>query len=458
MIKKITCCGYRGFAQEQTLELAVPNGKIGSGLTVLIGPNGGGKSTLVECFSKMSMNDPSFTEGKRNKLAGDRVKISITYSDGQETVLSSVETGGSETVRKNRLENYGIYYLPSRRVFNPYFSKSEWDRNTFLQNPEDPQFRGSLLNNFTYRLFDANKKGKDFNVIFWKILGKKLEWTIDQDDNRNYYVKIKKGDVIYHNSDGLGEGIVSLLFIVDAIFEAKDDELIVIDEPELSLHPQLQGRLLEEILELTKRVQVVISTHSPNMISIESAINGGVVARIYEKDNSSNISCIDECCREYFRSCFFNLNNPHTMGSDARSCFFAEDGYIITEGQEDVMLFPKILKELDIKENIPFFGFGAGGASNIDKIAHIFKCLGFAHIGAIFDGDKKDEYEDFIRKYENIGYKAWIIPADDVRDKPEVKKEAKLGLLDTNRKIKPQYKKDLIKMFKDILTYSQPHN
>jgi len=75
MIEKMTCHGYRGFSTEQTLNLAIPNGKRGSGLTVLVGPNGGGKSTLVECFSKIATKNVSFTEGKRNKLAGDRIRI-----------------------------------------------------------------------------------------------------------------------------------------------------------------------------------------------------------------------------------------------------------------------------------------------------------------------------------------------------------------------------------------------
>ncbi|MCD8209931.1 MAG: AAA family ATPase, partial [Prevotella sp.] len=72
MIEEISCCGYRGFAQKQVLKLAIPdNEKRGSGLTVLIGPNGGGKSTIVECFSKINQKKASFSEGKRNKLAGD---------------------------------------------------------------------------------------------------------------------------------------------------------------------------------------------------------------------------------------------------------------------------------------------------------------------------------------------------------------------------------------------------
>lgn len=162
MIEKISCHGYRGFAQKQSLKLAIPNGKRGSGLTVLIGPNGGGKSTLVECFSKIAMNDVSFTEGKRNKLAGDKVSIEIAYEHKHGT-LASVVGGGSETEWNGPTEKPKIYYLPSRRVFNPYFARNLWDRNTFIQNPEISQFRGSQLNNFTYRLFDANKHSAEFN-------------------------------------------------------------------------------------------------------------------------------------------------------------------------------------------------------------------------------------------------------------------------------------------------------
>lgn len=457
MIEKLTCHGYRGFSTKQTLELAMPNGERGSGLTVLIGPNGGGKSTLVECFSKLSMRDVSFTEGKRNKIAGDKVEIGVFF-DGNTAMLKTVPEGGSETEWTEGVERPKIYFLPSRRVFQPYFSKNPWDRDTFIANPENSQFRGSALNNFTYRLFDANKASEGFNSIFWRILGSRLEWTIDQDDSGQYYVKVNKGNAVYHNSDGLGEGIVSLLFIADAIFEAKKDELIVIDEPELSLHPQLQTRLLDEILELTKTNQVVISTHSANMISIESAINKGVIARVYEKDGSSTVSSIDDQCRKYFNSYVNNIFNPHTIGSDARSCFFAEDGFIITEGQEDVMLFPKIIEQLGIADRVPFFGFGAGGSGNITSIAHIFKCLGFSHIGAVFDGDKREDYDNFKITYRDAGYKAWIIPADDIRDKPEYNRESKLGLLDEKYILKPDYKDDLKSIVDEIIEFSKLHS
>lgn len=448
MVESISCIGYRGFSVEQYLELAIPNGKRGSGLTILVGPNGGGKSTVMECFSAVARNENSFTSGKRNLDAEDSVSIGINY-DGKNAVLKSLDIKGSETEWIGPQNRPKVYYLPSRRVFNPFFGKNQWDRHTFLRNPEQSHFRGNPLNNFTYRLFDAIKHIDDFNSILWRILGKRLEWTIDQHDSGQYFLKVIKNEHINHSSDGLGEGIVSLLFIVDAILDAKNDELIVIDEPELSLHPQLQVRLLNEILELTKNVQVVLSTHSPNMLSIESAINEGVIARVFERNGSSTIKSIDGMCRSYFKSFSRNLYNPHILGNDARACFFAEDGYIITEGQEDVMFYPLLLEKLGMDYTIPFFGFGAGGANCIAHIAYILNMLGFQQIGAIFDGDKKNEYLDFLSTYKPLGFNAWIIPTDDIRDKPKVNKEAKQGILNEKSQINEGV--DLVQV-KNIMT------
>ncbi len=49
-IKAIEIYGFRGFAAKQRVELALPNGKPGSGLTLIVGPNNSGKSTVVEAL------------------------------------------------------------------------------------------------------------------------------------------------------------------------------------------------------------------------------------------------------------------------------------------------------------------------------------------------------------------------------------------------------------------------
>ena len=76
MFEKIELVGFRGFASSQTLKIAQPNNKYGSGLTILVGENNAGKSTIVEAFRALSQrNPPSFTQGRRNIRAGDQIII-----------------------------------------------------------------------------------------------------------------------------------------------------------------------------------------------------------------------------------------------------------------------------------------------------------------------------------------------------------------------------------------------
>lgn len=452
MIKSISCIGFRGFSTKQTLDLALPNGKPGSGLTIVVGPNGGGKSTLVECFLKISQanKNASFSKGKRNIISGGNVEIEISFDD-QKGILRTIN-GGSETEWVG-INPPKIYYLPSRRFFNPYFSKLQWNRDAYLNNPQSMQYRSSSLDTYTSRLVDLNEHGSDsFNQMLERILGHPFSWTIDQEDNGQYIVSIKKKGRITHNSDGLGEGILSLMFVADSLCGPKE-EIVVIDEPELSLHPQLQIRLLKEIVARAKDSQVVISTHSPNMLSLDAVINNGMVARVYEDDDGTKICTIDNKSRKFITSVENDINNPHVLGLDARSCFFAEDCLIITEGQEDVVLYPSILRELEKEYSLPFFGFGAGGASKIVEVAHLLQVLGFKKVGAIFDGDKKKEYDAFVKEFNTVGFRAWIIPAGDIRDKQICNTQVKTGLLDVHKKLKEEYRTQLSTMFDDVASF-----
>ncbi len=95
---KIEIKGLRGYGDKQTLNLAKPNGNKGSGLTSIVGPNNSGKSTIYESFRAISQNNPpSFTEGRRNKVAGDKVEIKLSKNDGTSIVLKTTVNGGSET-------------------------------------------------------------------------------------------------------------------------------------------------------------------------------------------------------------------------------------------------------------------------------------------------------------------------------------------------------------------------
>lgn len=460
MFKKISISGLRGFSQKSELILSIPNDKLGSGLTILVGPNNSGKSTIIEAFKALnsikSYNKPSFTEGKRNKIANDRVEIILEDVNANNIILKTSSHGGSEieTIENDLIaKDVNIFVIKSRRTFEPYFIKNSWSRNDFFQNDTFESQRSANYNNFSYRLFNINKSPDEFNKVLSKVLNPLPNWTIDQSDNGNYYIKFNY-DNHYHSSEGTGEGLLSIFTIIDALYDSKEGDIIVIDEPELSLHPSLQRKLSELLLEYSANRQIVISTHSPYFISWESLINGGSLARVIRKNKGTQINQIESNQIDSIRSLLGNLFNPHTLGTDAKEIFFLEDNLILVEGQEDVIYLKKIIELLNLNISANFFGWGIGGAGNLDKILDLLKKLGYEKISIILDKNMEEEIEKISKKYEE--YQFQVIPTNDVRDKDATTEKPKVeGLIDKSGKnLKEQYIDDIKIIFEHVNNYN----
>jgi hypothetical protein len=65
-----------------------------------------------------------------------------------------------------------------------------------------------------------------------------------------------------------GSGEFAVVKIVTSVLRAKQRSLILLDEPEVSLHPGAQDRLIDFLVKCVKqhKHQVVISTHSPSIV------------------------------------------------------------------------------------------------------------------------------------------------------------------------------------------------
>jgi predicted ATPase len=449
---KIEILGLRGFSDKQTLNLGIPNGKPGSGLTCIVGPNNSGKSTIYESFRAISQNNPpSFTEGRRNKTAGDKVEIKLTKTDGNSLELKTTVNGGSETaLEENGLNknNVKILTLPSRRTFSPFFSKSTWNRDQYIGSSELAAVRGSQLDSFSYRLFSIQQNQLAFNSVLSKVLGTVPSWYIEQADNGNYYLKFNYNGS-FHNSDGTGEGLLSIFTIVDTLYDSNDNDFIFIDEPELSLHPSLQRKLLQLILEYSATRQIIISTHSPYFISWTSLDNNGKIARTVKEVSGTKIYELQIETASSILTLVNNLNNPHILGLDAREIFFLDDNIILVEGQEDVIFLNIIFSLLGKKINGTFYGWGVGGADNTDKVVSMLRDLGFNKVAVIFDNNKSNLIPNLKQKFQNYFFTK--IPTDDVRDKKDKGIE---GLIDfAGKTVNTKYTDDIDKLCADINTY-----
>lgn len=70
------------------------------------------------------------------------------------------------------------------------------------------------------------------------------------------------------NIGRVSDGTLRILSILLALIDRSEDPLtLLIDEPELGIHPGLLARLLNEIDAYGSDAQVVIATHSPQVVS-----------------------------------------------------------------------------------------------------------------------------------------------------------------------------------------------
>lgn len=455
-ICNVRILGLRGFNNLQEINLACSNGNPGSGLTILVGPNNSGKSTIVEALTAISCSrPPSISEGKRNKLAGDRIEIHIERLDGSYSRLKTVQEGGSQTeFEKSSSEStkFKSFVVPSRRMFAPFFGAGSLDRDSFIGNQEYRPQRGGNYSNFSSRIFQMFSNKEAFNRVLRKVLPEVPSWYIEQNDRGDHYIKFDYNGS-FHNSDGTGEGLLSIFTIVDSIYDSKQNDFIVIDEPELSLHPALQRRLARLFVEYSKDRQIVIATHSPYFINWESLKNGGKIIRTVREIDGIKVYGMCQSTIEGISGLLNNRNNPHIFGLDAREVFFIEDKVILVEGQEDVVFIQRALEYLGQEINGSIFGWGVGGALNMEKILAVLQDFSYKKVAVILDGNMKNLAQKLKDSYPL--YSISVIPTDDIRDKKSVpEKKAVSGLMDSGGKeVKSEHCSDFIELIRSINEY-----
>lgn len=453
MIKEITIEGLRGFEAERVVKFSIPdNVNEGSGYNVIVGPNNSGKTTIIEAIKAFNGYDsPTFSIGKRNKRSSSKIKLTLTDSSNTKYEIKTVNSGGSSTVYSEKISKK-YFVLPSRRHFNFEFGKATTDRDQYIsQQLSNVNSRGAQLDSFYIRLFKILDNKEAFDQLLHEIIGESIEWTIDQNDSGSYYVKYSYGD-LDHSSEGLGDGLWSAFTICDALYDSRDGDVIVIDEPELSIHPAIQKRLLEVFCKQSKTKQIIVCTHSPYFIDWKLISNGGMLSRTVKKNNHGVcVYMLTSEFRDKLNSFLKDINNPHTLGFESKEAFFLKDNVILVEGQEDVVIYRKIQEQLGLNLTGDFFGWGVGGAEKMEFFIKLFLDLGYDKLAIILDGDKKELFDELKKLYLDFSF--YILPLQDVRDKKAITINCKLGITNSGGILKEDYKEFIEETYQNINSY-----
>lgn len=170
-------------------------------------------------------------------------------------------------------------------------------------------------------------------------------------------------------------GIKELLILLTHLYN-DENESLVIDEPELNLHPQYQSFLISEIKKVLNnerfnKKNIVLITHSPFILDLKTTDDlKSIISFNSTFDTPAHLGNIDDEKLKQFSPLISNLNVHH------KQLFFA-DSPIFVEGIFDSMF----LQALQNKRGVSLEGAGSclidvGGNDKIAQYFYLSQSLG----------------------------------------------------------------------------------
>ena len=241
-------------------------------INIVVGQNGFGKTTMLNLIRAVLMKDDKVIRQLKAKV---HINTQITNRETGESSIGEMYCDGKQVVHKPPFGGYDsqscFYYVNTFDV--PASKKSSLsqlgltlDQVLYQRNPEVFSFsdyRLSMLKDLRAAMHKQERIDKFFDLInsLFLMTGK----TIDIDDKNR--VIFRKGRQII-DMEKLSAGEKQILLLLFTLFLMEDrSTVLLLDEPEISLHIEWQDRLIQLMLDLNPNCQIIMTTHSPNIFA-----------------------------------------------------------------------------------------------------------------------------------------------------------------------------------------------
>ncbi|WP_313877671.1 AAA family ATPase [Rhodoferax mekongensis] len=191
-------------------------------------------------------------------------------------------------------------------------------------------------------------------------------------NNNGFGIRLfKQGKLVNPGFISSGEQQLLSMAIAMTLLDIKET-LVIVDEPELHLHPVSQRRMLNLFLKLTEETgnQFILATHSPLFVTPES-IN--YVARVSSVEGESRIATVNAEQIPRGKHAFQIINAQNN-----EKIFFA-DKVVLVEGPSDEIFFSAFLKARGYLSSKEIAVVRVGGKGLFNAYSAVLKAFSVPH-------------------------------------------------------------------------------
>jgi predicted ATPase len=290
-------------------------GKIRGFYDVKIGkdPNFNNPSTWAEVFSEelkiYNRKDFSVTDKgvvfhgmKALPIQRDPTRLFLVRLSGEKD-FSSVFSFLSELYFYN--PNPEAIRYPQKVSSLPILSKDGNNLALSVQNQiskidTNSDERGTILDKIRFYLNKINPNFEDFNTGFIK------------PEDRNHIAFFMGESRIRLYTPEMSDGTLRAFAIIVSLFQQNKSGAIAfvgLEEPETGLHPAVLSVFFEAIREANEKTQILITTHSPDLLDHVCFEKNELVLAVEMKDGQTIIAPIDSASREIVRRKLYTLGD-----------------------------------------------------------------------------------------------------------------------------------------------------
>jgi len=410
-------------------------------INFIVGENNIGKSNFQKCLSNIFSCKPFVKEDFYDETEPIKITIRLLLSDEEIGLFDDLTDPDNE----NFIDIVSMQENPDDYIQYSHLQTGEIIKNSLikrmnviaydsLRNPKNEidfsktKGAGAFLNYIITKYVEYNPEMKIFKGNELRKIEKNISNTLRNintferfhikpvvdENNVELVSKIislsdENGVSVQSNGYGVQYSLLIMLSLLEKIMDfcksKKDEEtefstLLVLDEPEIHLHPYLQRTLISDIQNLANgndekfnnllstqfgitsiNAQIIITTHSPNILFDDYH----KIIRMYKNENRTMAVSCDE----------LSLNEGEEKQLYAQFMYIKEAVFsraaIIVEGESEYASFGIFARKMGVyfdREGIALLK--AGGAESIMPIMAMLKKLSIPSVGVI-DRDKKIE-------------------------------------------------------------------